>query len=241
VGGTSEIGLATVRALVGDHEADVALAGRPGPALERAAQLLQSSACSVRTFDYDASWPADRVEDLLVQAERAVGPVDTVLVAVGMLGTPAVPPALAEPGLRDLLTANLVGPALVANAAVELLARHGRGQLVVVTSAAAARPRDEILGYAVAKQALDSFVRGLDRRARRRGVRCLVVRPGRVRTRMTTGLAPAPLTVGPDQVAARIRAAVTRRSGVVWVPAVVGPVTLALRAIPSRVLPRTMR
>ena len=147
----------------------------------------------------------------------------------------------AEPGLEALLTTNLVGPALIANEAAAALCLKGHGQLVVLTSAAAARPRGEILGYAVAKQALDAFVRGLDRRTRPLGVRCVVVRPGRVRTRMTAALPPVPLTVNPDQVAARVIRGLQRRSGVVWAPAVIAPITLLLRATPTWAMPRSLR
>jgi decaprenylphospho-beta-D-erythro-pentofuranosid-2-ulose 2-reductase len=243
VGGSSQIGVAIVEAVTGSSGGEVVLAGRPAPALEAAADRLRAANSTVTSMAYDADWPAKRAADLLLAAEAAVGRLDLVVVAVGVLQTrgPADLPIVAEPDLATLLQTNLVGPALIANEAARLLSDQQHGRLVVVTSASAARPRGQILGYSVAKQALDSFVRGLDRRTRPHGVRCLVVRPGQVRTRMTAGLPDAPLTTGPERVGLRVRRALTRRSAVVWSPGAMGPLTTLLRMTPSWVLPEELK
>jgi decaprenylphospho-beta-D-erythro-pentofuranosid-2-ulose 2-reductase len=249
VGGSSQIGLAILDELTADHPCLVLLAGRDSPALTAAAARQRAAGHTVHRMEYDASWSAGQTRELVRQADGLSGGLDLVLVAIGMLPRPAAPPGggttappdVREHGLEQVLQANLTGPALVASEAAGVLCARGRGQLAVVTSASAVRPRGEILGYSAAKQALDSFVRGLDRRTMPHGVRCYVVRPGQVRTRMTAGLADVPLTTGPSQVAVRVRRALGRRSGVVWSPALMRPASLILKMAPNWALPEALR
>ncbi|MBT9257149.1 SDR family NAD(P)-dependent oxidoreductase [Phycicoccus sp. MAQZ13P-2] len=246
VGASSDIGYAVVRALLGPQPGRVVLAGRPSPRRADAACHLTAAGHDVHALDYDAADGEQLVADLMRRAHDAVGELDCVVVAVGAMPTaPTRPPSPVrlgvEPDLARVLLVNLVGPALVANAAAEELAARGHGTLVVITSAAAVHPRSDILGYAAAKQALDTLVRGLDRKVRGRGVRCVVVRPGRVRTRMTRGLPPVPLTTGPDYVGERVRAAVASSRPVVWSPAVLAPLTTALSVLPPVMLPKALR
>lgn len=254
VGASSEIGGAILEALLGDRPGTAVLAGRASPRRAGAVARLREAGHGVTVLDYDAAFSEDQTTELLHRAAEAAGTLDAVVVAVGSMGSsphdqvspdgtsrPAQTPAPGEPNLHHLLITNLVGPALVANAAATLLSAQGHGVLAVVTSAAAIRPRQQILGYACAKQALDTFVRGLDRRTRAHGARCIVVRPGRVRTRMTAGLAPAPLTTDPTHVAERVRAAMRTPRAVVWSPSLMGPATTVLARIPQFALPKDLR
>ncbi|WP_158220537.1 SDR family NAD(P)-dependent oxidoreductase [Kineosporia sp. A_224] len=235
VGGASEIGLAIVRNLLGDGTGRVVLAGRPSHRLDVARDGLALLGHDVTCLPYTVGEPTGQVQRLLRDTARHCGVVDVVVIAVGTLD------AGEHAGVEALLETNVVGPATVAEAAVEALCAQGHGRLVVLTSVAAALPRDEILAYSAAKQALDTYVRGLDRAARSRGVRCMVVRPGRVRTRMIDGLPPAPLTRDPDDVARSVRRALRTGRRVVWVPAVLGPVAAVLRLVPTSLRPRRLR
>ncbi len=247
VGASSEIGGAIVESLMAQRSGTAVLAGRPSPRRDAAADHLRAAGHGVSVIDYDAGYDEQETADVLEQALSVSGTLDTVVVAIGSMGETARTRSgrevrlAAEPDLLQLLKVNLVGPALLANAVSELLSRQEHGALVVITSAAAVRPRQEILGYAIAKQALDTFVRGLDRRTRPHGVRCMVVRPGRVRTVMSDGLPPVPLTTGPEHVAGRVRAAMATSSAVVWSPRVMGPATNLLALVPAQALPKGLR
>lgn len=254
VGASSEIGGAILDSLLGDQRGTVVLAGRPSPRLAGAGARLREAGHLVTVFDYDATFDQHQATDLLERARAVSGTLDAVVVAVGTMTSPRAQAASddpsasakspAEANLQHMLWTNLVGPALVANAAASVLSRQGHGVLAVVTSAAALRPRLQILGYACAKQALDSFVRGLDRRTRPLGARCIVVRPGRVRTRMTVGLPPTPLTTEPVHVGERVKGvmtAVKRSRGVVWSPRLMGPVATVISRLPRYALPKDLR
>lgn len=248
VGASSEIGHALAVALLGDAPGVAVLAGRPSDRRAAVAADLAARGHTTHELEYEASGDEQAARAVIRRTKDIVGGLDVVVVAVGAMpgapevATPVTPGTIGiEPDLARVLTVNLLGPALVADAAAATLAEQGRGTLVVVTSAAAVHPRGDILGYAAAKQALDTLVRGLDRKVRARGVRCLVVRPGRVRTRMTDGLPPVPMTTGPGHVAARVRAAVAASRPVVWSPAALGPMTILVSVLPRRLLPRGLR
>ena len=82
------------------------------------------------------------------------------------------------------------------------------------------------------------FYTGLTEALRPHGVTVTVVRPGFVRTRMTEGLAPAPLASTPQSVAAVVVDAVRKRRELVWAPASLRIVMSVLRHLPRAVFRR---
>ncbi|MDA8033467.1 MAG: SDR family NAD(P)-dependent oxidoreductase, partial [Actinomycetota bacterium] len=107
------------------------------------------------------------------------------------------------------------------------------GRLVVLSSAAGYRVRKANFVYGAAKAGLDGLAQGLRDALEGTGVGVTIVRPGFVRSRMTSGMAPAPMASDPEDVAAAVVAGIERRAEVVWVPSTLGPVLFALRLLPS--------
>jgi decaprenylphospho-beta-D-erythro-pentofuranosid-2-ulose 2-reductase len=66
----------------------------------------------------------------------------------------------------------------------------------------------------------------------------MVVRPGFVLTRMTRGLPPAPMSVGPNDVARAVLDGLRRNADVVWVPSALRWVMAGLRHLPRPVFRR---
>jgi decaprenylphospho-beta-D-erythro-pentofuranosid-2-ulose 2-reductase len=115
---------------------------------------------------------------------------------------------------------------------------QGRGTLIVLSSVAAERPRAANAVYGAAKAGLDALAQGLADAAAGTGVRVLVVRPGFVRTRMTAGMAAAPMSVAPEQVADATVRAVAGRAHTVWVPGRLRFVFAVLRHLPRSIFRR---
>ncbi|MGH9093315.1 MAG: SDR family NAD(P)-dependent oxidoreductase, partial [Acidimicrobiales bacterium] len=115
------------------------------------------------------------------------------------------------------------------------LVTQGHGRLVVLSSVAGVRVRRANFTYGAAKRGLDAHVLGLAEVVRRSGVVVQVVRPGFVRTRMTEGLAPAPMAVGPGEVAAAVVDALGGTEPVVWVPGALRWVFAVLARLPGPV------
>ena len=65
------------------------------------------------------------------------------------------------------------------------------------------------------------------------GASVLIVRPGWVRSKMTEGMAPAPLATTPEAVAAATVKALRAGRRIVWVPPALRPLMAVARHLPA--------
>jgi decaprenylphospho-beta-D-ribofuranose 2-oxidase len=243
VGGSSDIGLAVTEAvLAGSPGSSVVLAGRESSRRAAVAQRLGLRHRAVE-LDWDALAREDPDQVLDDVTRLAGGVPDLAVIAVGTLprGGPDPSSVDAPRDLRDALEVNLVAPAALLPVLVRRMGAAGGGRIVVLSSAAAVRPRAELRTYAVAKQALDALALDLVEPAARLGVGVHVVRPGHVRTAMTRGLAVAPLSRTAEQVARDVVAGLDAEQTVIWSPAAMRVVMAGLRTVPPSLLPRSLR
>jgi decaprenylphospho-beta-D-erythro-pentofuranosid-2-ulose 2-reductase len=237
IGGTSEIGLAIVEELQRSAPREVALLGRDEAGLLRAAADLRGRGVErVLTARVDAL-DTETHGPVLDQAFSELGGADIVVLAVGVLGAGGALPTDIDAAIRDM-RANVVGAGSLLLHAARLLREQGGGQLVVLSSVAAERPRRANAVYGAAKAGLDALARGLGDELQDEGVRVLVVRPGFVRTRMTEGMQPAPLATDPVSVARAVSAGLDGGAQVVWVPRPLRFVMLVMRALPRQLFRR---
>lgn len=228
LGGTSEIGLATVEAFASDRPLRVVLAGRPSARLDEAKARLESRRCAVEIVPFDAR-EAD-TSDVIAKAFTG-GDIDVALVAFGLLGDN-------EQAWTDVATAvelaqvNYTAAVAVGVALGERMSAQGHGSIVAFSSVAGERARRSNFVYGSTKAGMDAFYSGLTEALRPAGVHVTVVRPGFVHTRMTEGLTPAPLSTTPEAVAAVVVDAVRARKELVWAPAPLRVVMSALRHVP---------
>jgi len=229
LGGTSEIALATARRLIARRTRTVWLAGRPSPELEKAAAHLRALGADTRTVDFDALAPESHETGLgKVFAE---GDIDMVLLAFGVLGDQARDEKEPVAAVRVAGT-NYTGAVSSGLVCARALQAQGHGSLVVLSSVAGERARRANFIYGSSKAGLDAFAQGLGDALHGTGVHVMVVRPGFVRTKMTAGLAEAPLATTPEAVATAIELGLRRRSETVWVPGALRLVMSALRHLP---------
>jgi decaprenylphospho-beta-D-erythro-pentofuranosid-2-ulose 2-reductase len=233
LGGTSEIGLATVEAFASDRPLRVVLAGRPSPRLDEAKARLEARGCAVEVIPFDA-----REGDVEVVAKAFTGgDIDVALVAFGLLGDN-------EKAWTDVATAvelaqvNYTAAVGVGVALGERMTAQGHGSIVAFSSVAGERARRSNFVYGSTKAGLDAFYSGLTEALRPVGVHVTVVRPGFVHTRMTEGLKPAPLSTTPEAVAAVVVDAVRTQKELVWAPAPLRFVMSALRHVPRPIFRR---
>jgi decaprenylphospho-beta-D-erythro-pentofuranosid-2-ulose 2-reductase len=228
LGGTSDIALATAERYAARRPLRVVLAARPS-------QRLDARGATVTTLPFDAADTASHPET--IEKAFADGDIDVTLIAFGLLGDQ-------EKAWTDHATAvelaqvNYVGAVSVGVLLAAALQRQGHGALVALSSAAAERPRRSNFGYGATKAGLDAFYTGLTEALRPSGIKVSVVRPGFVRTKMTTGMKPAPLSVTPEQVAEVIVDAVAQGREQAWAPAQMRFVMSALRHVPRPIFRR---
>jgi decaprenylphospho-beta-D-erythro-pentofuranosid-2-ulose 2-reductase len=237
LGGTSEIGLAIATALVRPRHAGVVLAGRDLAGLdESAAQLRQAGARVVSTIPFDAE-DTDGHEALVDKAAGLLGEIDVVILAFGVLGNQPADESGGEGAVRVVRT-NYVGAVSVGLAVARRLREQGHGVLVVLSSVAGERVRRSNFIYGSSKAGLDGFAQGLGDSLTGSGATVLIVRPGFVRSRMTTGMAVPPLSTTPDAVATATVTALARGREIIWVPSSLRWVMIVIRHFPRPVFRR---
>ncbi len=236
LGGTSDIALAIARRFALDRPGmEVVLAARPTPRREQAAEQLRGLGCEVRECDFEGQ---DRSSHTTaVEAAFADGDVDVAVVAFGVLGDQ-------EQAWQDVDAAVLMAEVNYTAAVscgvllAQRLRTQGHGSIVALSSVAGERARRSNFVYGSTKAGMDAFYTGLGEALREHGVRVLVVRPGFVRSRMTDGLAAAPLSQTPEQVAEITVSALRKGREVVWAPGAMRVVMSVLRHVPRPIFRR---
>lgn len=235
IGGTSEIGLASLRALNLPERTTVVLAGRNRSALEAAAEQLPQR---VEVESFEAA--ALDSHDALLRQLFGHGDVDLLLMAFGVLGDQRLAET-SPPHAVATLTVNFVAHTNVLLDAAERMRRQGHGTLVVFSSVAGVRARRANFVYGASKSGLDALANGLADTLHGSGVRLILVRPGFVIGRMTHGMRPAPLAVTPEVVGKAVANALRSDRDVVWVPPGLRYVAAAMRITPRFVWRRLSR
>jgi decaprenylphospho-beta-D-erythro-pentofuranosid-2-ulose 2-reductase len=229
LGGTSDIGVASVEQWAGRGPLRVVLAARPSARRTDIATDLRRRGVEVVEVDFEAE-QTDRHPEV-IDACFAGGDVDVAVVAFGVLGDE-------EEAWQDHASAtwharvNYVGAVSVGVLLAEHLRRQGHGSIVALSSVAGERVRRSNFVYGSTKAGMDAFYLGLGEAVRDEGVHVCVVRPGFVRTKMTSGRQAAPLAVTAEQVGDAVVRAVADGDELVWVPPQLRPVMAGLRHVP---------
>ncbi|MEA2466203.1 MAG: decaprenylphospho-beta-D-erythro-pentofuranosid-2-ulose 2-reductase [Thermoleophilaceae bacterium] len=230
LGGTSEIGVATARALVRGRARTVVLAARDPEACAEVASTLEADGAErVATVPFDAvDFPShaafvDRLFD-------EVGDIDLALVAFGVLGE--------EDDPVEVVNVNFAGAASVMTPLARRMSEQGHGTIVLLSSVAGERARKSNYMYGSSKAGIDAFAQGLGDSLAGSGVSVMIVRPGFVKTKMTAHLDPVPFSTTPEAVADEVVRGLARGSQTVWVPGVLRGVMSVLRHVPRRLFRR---
>ena len=231
LGGTSEIGLAAARALLAEGARTVILAGRDRSALEVAAAGLRSAgATETEVLDFDAKATATHPGFINELFDRH-GDIDLALLAFGILGDQERSEWDAGAAI-DILRTNFEGAVSVGVPLALRLKAQGHGHLVLLSSVAAERPRRDNFVYGSSKAGVDAFFQGLADSLEGTGVHVMVVRPGRVRTKMTAGIPEIPFTVDPERVARDLVSGLRHGAHTIWSPPVLRAVMFGMRHLP---------
>jgi decaprenylphospho-beta-D-erythro-pentofuranosid-2-ulose 2-reductase len=237
LGGTSEIALATVRRLVEGRARRVVLAVRdPERAAPAADELRRLGATEVETVRFDAL-DFDAHGSLVDEVFDTGGDIDLALVGWGTLGDQQRA-AHDRAAAVEQAQVNYTGVVSVSVPLAERMRRQGHGTIVYLSSVAGERARRSNFVYGSTKAAMDAFAQGLGDALAEAAVRVMVVRPGFVRTKMTSGLDPAPLSVDADAVADAIVKGLRRGAHTVYAPAPLRVVMSVLRHLPRPIFRR---
>ncbi|WP_326546395.1 SDR family NAD(P)-dependent oxidoreductase [Mycolicibacterium sp. ND9-15] len=237
-GGRSEIGVEVATRLA--PGATVLLAARRADDLDaEVAAVRAAGAAAVYAREFDAD-DLDSHGPLVESIVAEHGPIGTAVLAFGILGDQAR--AEKDPAhAAAILHTDFVAQAALLTVLADTMRGAGCGAIVAFSSVAGVRVRRANYVYGSAKAGLDGFCSGLADALHGSGVWLLVVRPGFVIGRMTEGMAPAPLSSTPGQVADAAARALRKGRATVWVPAPLAVLALAFRMTPRFIWRRMPR
>ncbi|MCS4142552.1 SDR family oxidoreductase [Salinibacter ruber] len=232
VGATSTIARHAAGELAG-RGARLYLAARDEAEAERIGQDLEVRRGAEVSWDTFEATDYEGHKRILHSATGAMGGLDGLLVAVGMLGDQAR--AEADSGhLRDVIEVNYGAPASLITAAANRLEKQGHGWIAALSSVAGDRGRPSNYAYGSAKAGLTAFLEGLRGRLHESGVHVLTAKPGPTDTKMTFGMDdPPPLMAEPERVAKRIVWAIEKEKDVCYAPPIWRYIMAAIRLIPT--------
>ena len=231
LGGGSDIGLAIARALVTRGARAVILAARHPEALDAPTATLRAMGApgvEVETIAFDAE-QIDTHEAIVASAFTRN--IDVAILAFGLIDQRTVlDESPAEAG--HVAAVNFAGAVSSGLAVAQQMRAQGHGTLLVLSSLAGQRARPAMAPYAASKAGLDAFTDALREALRGSGVRVVSVRPGWVRTKMTTARASMLFAVTPERVADDVLHGLDRGSYTVWSPGVMRYVAIGIRWTP---------
>ncbi|KAA2265794.1 SDR family oxidoreductase [Solihabitans fulvus] len=145
---------------------------------------------------------ADAVEAFVAAAERAVGPIATLVNNAGIVrDNPMV--LMPAQDWQAVVDTNLTGTWNVCRAVGFRLMKRGGGVIVNISSVAGVHGSASQANYAAAKAGIIGLSKSLTRELARFGVRVNVVAPGFITTDMTDALASALRSRALDQILLR--------------------------------------
>jgi 3-oxoacyl-[acyl-carrier protein] reductase len=219
-GGRRGIGLAIADALAADGF-DVAITGTRDDDVAKAATARLAAHGVAATFVAGNIGAVDDHARVLDAVERALGPVDVLVSNAGIAPPKRLDVLETTPENFDtVLAVNLRGAFFFAQQVANRMLAHpgGKRALVFITSCSAEMVSNTRLDYCVSKAGLAMVVEGLAVRLAADGIAVFEVRPGIIRTDMTSavtskydaliadGLVPARRWGEPGDVAAVVRA-----------------------------------
>ncbi|MGE0632507.1 MAG: SDR family oxidoreductase [Pseudobdellovibrionaceae bacterium] len=158
--------------------------------------------------------------------------IDTVLIAHGT----SVNQKLAEKNFSDQIgcfEVNFLSTISLLTPIANIFETRKNGVIAVISSVAGDRGRQSNYIYGSTKSALSAYLSGLRGRLHSSKVHVLTIKPGMVKTPMTSNHKKVRLTTSPEVVARDIENAIRKRKNVIYTPAYWRFIMLALRLVPE--------
>lgn len=174
----------------------------------------------------------DNNSRIIAQAVEALGELDVVLIAHGLLGDQLESEqSFAE--AAAIISTNFTSVVSLLIPLANIMEARGNGTLGVITSVAGDRGRPRNYTYGAAKGALNVYLQGLRSRLYPAGVHVTTLKLGPVDTPMTTTHEKNALFSTPERVARDIVRALSRGASEVYVPAFWAAIMKVVEACPE--------
>ncbi|OKI64793.1 2,3-dihydro-2,3-dihydroxybenzoate dehydrogenase [Streptomyces sp. MJM1172] len=184
-GAAGGIGEAVVRALA-SRGVRVAAVDLNAERLREAAKAAVEDGLDVTAFPADVTLSSE-VDEVVAEVESALGPIDYLVNAAGVLRMGAAR-SLSDEEWAVTFAVNTTGVFFMSRAVVNRMVARESGALVTVASNAAGTARAEMSAYAASKAAATMFTKCLGLEIAKYGIRANLVAPGSTDTPMLTSM-----------------------------------------------------
>lgn len=141
---------------------------------------------------------------------------------------------------KSILTmnTNLTGPILLMNALIPYYKEKKGGFISCISSVAGDRGRGSNFIYGSSKSGLSTYLQGLRQKLAPYDVLVQTIKPGMVRTPMTSHIKDSPLFANPQKVARDIVGALVKKKEVVYTPSYWRPIMGIIKSMPEFIFKR---
>jgi decaprenylphospho-beta-D-erythro-pentofuranosid-2-ulose 2-reductase len=236
-GATSEIAQHAQRILARGQKEMLLVARSPERLRSVAADLRVRGAKQVLEYTADLADISQHAQLVSFVVENFPD-FETVLLAHGSLLPQEKCRHSVDLSMREWHT-NFTSAASLLTLFADVLEQRGSGCLAVITSVAGDRGRSANYVYGAGKAGLNAFLEGLRGRLYRSKVRVLTIKPGPVRTPMTSEMEQGNLFAEPAEVAADICAALeSGQQETLYTPAYWRYIMAAINLVPESIFKR---
>ena len=179
-GGSRGVGLAVARKLCADGYRVIALARKPGAALNAAL----NDSLHFHAFDLSN---VDAIADMVRDLKKEFGPLYG-LVNNAALGTEGLLSNMHLTQIEELVRVNTVSPIVLSKYAVRAMMTAGEGRIVNISSIIGSTGYSGLSVYGATKASMIGFTKSLAREVGRLGVTVNAVAPGFMDTELTRSL-----------------------------------------------------
>jgi hypothetical protein len=233
LGATSAIAKHTSRLLAADGHSLYLVARNKNKLSSMKQDMLVRGASTVYIDALDLA--DDKQHNNLIQrVTEAMGSIDTVLIAYGILGDQSTSIKTYESTLNELQI-NCLSVISLLTILANQLEQQGSGSIAVISSPAGDRGRQSNYVYGTAKGALTIFLQGLRNRLSKSNVHVLTIKPGFVDTPMTKDFKKGILWVSPEVISKGIYSALKKKKETVYLPFFWYFIMMIIKSIPEKI------
>jgi len=186
-----------------------------------------------RTGEYALDVTDSAAREKVIGRILSESDLDLAIIAVGLLGND--PTKNSTENLLAAIDVNYLGTVHLIELLAEGMKKQAHGTILVISSFAQVRPRDDNFGYGSTKAGLDFYARGLASKLQGTGVTIKILRPGFVKSKMTEGMALPPFAISSDECGKYGAAALNAKELVTWAPSILKYVAVVFQALPASI------
>ena len=211
----------------------VMLAGQSATKLETIKSHLQTLNPEVSYFTYVINaLDYDKHKDMFDFTIKELGGLDTLIIAHGTLPDNETIRRSQELSIKEF-NVNCVSVISLCTIASVHFEKQRESTIAVISSVAGERGRQSNYIYGAAKAGVSAYLQGLRNRMFEFGVNVITIKPGMVRTPMTTNLPDSPLFAKPEKVGKDIYNAIKNKKDILYTPSYWRIIMTIIKLIPE--------